>query len=208
MLADPGLIETLLTAPTDTVSAALPLFPPTAAVIVALPDAPATTMPPDDTAPIDGSELDHAIVCPVIVFPDPSFTVAESCSLSPEMRLTTLGETETLLMAPAETMSAAEPLAPVVLAVIVVVPACDAVTTPPDDTVPTEVFELDQLTGSPVSTFPEASLMVVESCWVLPAASPTDPGVMASVLAAPALTVIDAVALFPSAVPVMVEVPT
>lgn len=62
MLAEPGLIETLFTEPTETVSAAVPLLPPAAAVMVAPPDCPAVTMPPDDTAPTDGSELDHAIV--------------------------------------------------------------------------------------------------------------------------------------------------
>lgn len=140
--------------------------------------------------------------------PDPSFARAESCCLPPETRLNELGETVTLLMAPAETINVAEPLLPLVVAVIVTEPACEAVTRPVEDTVPMEVLELDQETGSPETTFPEPSLIVAESCWVLPAASPSDPGVTATVATEPAPTCIVALALFPSDVAVIVALPT
>lgn len=80
-----------------------------------------------------------------MTFPDPSFTVAENCCLPPATRLALPGETETLLIAPAETMSVALPLLPPVDAVIVAVPECEAVTRPLDDTVPMVLLELDQL---------------------------------------------------------------
>lgn len=79
MLAEPGVISTLLTAPAETDRLALPLLPPAAAVIVAVPACPAVTVPSDDTAPTDASELDHAIVCPLRTLPDPSLAVADSC---------------------------------------------------------------------------------------------------------------------------------
>lgn len=111
-------------------------------------------------------------------------------------------------MAPADTINVAEPLLPLDAAVIVTEPACDAVTRPLEETVPMEVLELDHEIGIPVTTFPAPSLSVAESCCVLPAARPSDPGVIATVATEPAPTFIDAVALFPSDVAVIVAPPT
>jgi hypothetical protein len=55
------------------------------------------------------------------------------------------------------------------MAVRVAVPATNAVTTPDDDTVATDVAEEDQVTVRPVSTFPEASRRVAVAVVVRPA---------------------------------------
>lgn len=143
----------------------------------------------------------------MITLPEPSFTVAESCCVAPEERLRLAGDTTTLLIAPADTISVALPLFPFDAAVIVALPAWEAVTRPLDDTVPTDELELDQLTGRSLSTFPVPSLIVADSCCVLPAARPRDPGVTDTLAAAPATMVMVAVAFLPSAVAVRVALP-
>jgi len=61
-LADAGETETALTVPAETVSAALALAPPAAAVMFAFPECMAVTRPVDETVAMELLELDHATV--------------------------------------------------------------------------------------------------------------------------------------------------
>src|SRR5256885_14479414 len=83
------------------------------------------------------------------------------------------------------TMSAAVPLWPSLVAVMVVDPAATPVTPPLALTVATLVLPLDHVTVRPVSTLPAASLSVAVSCTVLPASTLAGGGVTVTVATGP-----------------------
>ena len=99
------------------------------------------------------------------------------------------------------------PLFPSLVAVIVVLPAATAVTTPCADTVATAVFELDHVTARPFNTLPTASLSVAVSCVVCPTDIESGLGVTVTVATAACETVMVAVPFFPSDVAVIVAEP-
>ena len=101
------------------------------------------------------------------------------------------GLTLTELTAPAVTLSDEEPFAPPAAAVIVALPAVFAVTRPLEDTVATEVLELDHATLS-LSELPDASVSLAESCCVPPSARLIDDGETAIPATAPAETTTEA----------------
>lgn len=98
-----------------------------------------------------------------------SLTTADSGVVPPLDTDVVPGDTETLVTTGAITVMAAVPVCPSLVAVIVTgPPTATAVTIPPDDTVATPLFEVDQLTTRPVSVVPAASRNVAESCTVAP----------------------------------------
>lgn len=70
----------------------------------------------------------------------------------------------TLPTAEVEIVTAAVPLLPSLVAVIVVVPAATAVSFPSESMVATVLSELDHVTGRPVRTLPFASRAVAIIC--------------------------------------------
>jgi hypothetical protein len=108
----------------------------------------------------------------------------------------------------AVTVTAAVPLFPSLVAVIVAVPCAFPVTSP-DPLTPATVLALElQVTVRPVSAFPAESRGVAVSCTVAPTATLAVPGLTATVATGTRLTVTVAVPLFPSLVAVMVTLPT
>jgi len=105
------------------------------------------------------------------------------------------------------TVRVALPATPLAAAVIVASPARCAETSPLEDTVPIELFEVDQVTACVGSVLPAASVRVADSCWVAPTARLKEPGAIAMFFSAPGATTIVPVAVFPSAVAVIVAVP-
>jgi hypothetical protein len=107
------------------------------------------------------------------------------------------------------TVTDAVPLLPSLVAVIVAEPAATPVTTPLDDTVAIPVLELAHVTGRPESTAPFASSVVAVSCTVCPTLTL---GVDGETLTdatgtVTAVTLTEAVPLFPSLVAVIVAEP-
>jgi hypothetical protein len=107
------------------------------------------------------------------------------------------------------TVTEAVPLFPSLVAVIVAEPAATPVTTPLDDTVAIPVFELAHVTVRPESTAPFASYVVAVSCTVCPTLTL---GVEGETLTeatgtVTAVTLTEAVPLFPSLVAVIVAEP-
>ena len=119
------------------------------------------------------------------------------------------GATVTVATGGGVTVTLAVPLFPSLVAVIVAEPAATPVTTPLDDTVAIPVLELDYVTARPVSTLLFASYAVAVSCTVCPTVTL---GVAGETLtdatgASTAVTVAEAVPLFPSLVAVIVAEP-
>lgn len=100
------------------------------------------------------------------------------------------------------------PFTPATVAVIVELPGWLPVTTPLEETVATPVLELDHDADCEASGLSAASESETLSCCVPPATRPIDPGVTDTWLTAPAVTRIEADALFPSALAVIVTLPT
>jgi len=165
-LTEPGATVTLLTAPGAIEIDAVPLAPPAAAVIVALPECTAVTSPLAETVATAALELDQATAWPVITFPLASVSVAVSCCVSPVTRLDADGEMLTFCMVPALTAAVAAPVTPLDDAVIVELPECMPFTRPLDETVATPVLELAHEIAVAVTGLPAASVSETLSCCV------------------------------------------
>src|SRR5439155_13297291 len=132
-LADVGLTATDATGTLDTVTAAVPLFPSLAAVIVAAPALTPVTIPLADTVATPLLPLDQVTVRPVSGLPLASFGVAASCTACPTDTLADAGLTltdATGAAGAAATVTAALPLLPSRVAVIAATPAARPVTRP------------------------------------------------------------------------------
>ena len=107
------------------------------------------------------------------------------------------------------TVIAAVPLLPSLVAVTVAEPAATPVTTPLDETVAIPVLELDHVTARPESTAPFASYAVAVSCAVCPTLTLAVAGetLTDATGTVTAVTLTEAVPLFPSLVAVMVAEP-
>jgi hypothetical protein len=68
----------------------------------------------------------------------------------------------------AATVTAADPVCPSLVAIMLALPTATPVTTPPEVTVATAVLSEDQDTDLPARTFPAASFVVAVACVVLP----------------------------------------
>src|SRR5919198_174677 len=106
-----------------------------------------------------------------------------------------------------DTVIAAVPLCPSLVAVIVAVPAATPETRPPPLTIATARLLLDQETVRPVSTLPAESFVVAVSCAVWPTNRPAEAGLSVTEATGTTLTVIAAVPLLPSLVAVIVAEP-
>jgi hypothetical protein len=106
-----------------------------------------------------------------------------------------------------DTVIAAAPFLPSLVAVIVTEPAATAVTNPVADTVATPVALLDHVTTRPLSVLPAESLVVAVSWSVLPISRLPDDGVTVTEFTGMSVTVIVAAAVLPSLVAVIVAEP-
>jgi hypothetical protein len=182
-----------------TVTLAVPDFPSLVAVIVALPAATAVASPVPDTVAAAVLLDAHVIVRPVSVFPDASFSVAVNCCVPPACSDADAGDSVTVATG-ACTVMLDVPVFPSLVAVMVAVPAATAVTRPELDVVATLLLLVDHVTVRPVSTFPDASLSVTESCCVFPTARLADVGLTVTVATGACVTVIEAESFSPSLV--------
>jgi hypothetical protein len=108
----------------------------------------------------------------------------------------------------ADTVIAAVPLCPSLVAVIVAWPAATPVASPVEFTVVTAGLLVAQVTVRPVSTFPAASLVVAVSCTVTPTSTVAGATVTDATGTGGAVTATAAVPFFPSDVAVIVAEPT
>src|SRR5207245_2032131 len=141
-----------------TLIAADALCPSLVAAIVAAPAATPVTSPAADTVATAGFELVHATARPVSTLPAASLGVAVSCTVLPTYTFAVVGLTTTEATGTLDTVTAAVPLCPSLVAVIVAAPTATPVTSPVADTVAIAAFELAQLITRPLSTLPAASL--------------------------------------------------
>src|SRR5437867_644751 len=107
-----------------------------------------------------------------------------------------------------DTVTAAVPLCPSLVAVIVAAPTAPPVTSPVADTVAIAAFELAQLTTRPLSGLPLASFGVAVSCLVPPPYRLGAVGLTVTDATGTFATVTLAVPLCPSLVAVIVAAPT
>jgi|SRR5947209_5335271 len=149
-------------------TAALPLFPSLVAVTVADPAATPVTSPLTLTLATAPLLVDHMMVRPVSGLPLASLGVAVSCTVPPTKMVGAAGATVTDATGVVVMVTAAEPLLPSLVAVIVAEPAAFPVTSPLELTDATALLLEDQVTTRPVSGLPLASLGVAVSCTVWP----------------------------------------
>src|SRR5437899_2256885 len=208
MLGAVGLTVTDATGTIATVTLAVPLCPSLVAVIVADPTATPVTSPAADTVAIAVFELVHATPRPVSTFPAASFGVALSCVVAPTKTFAVAGLTVTEVTGTLDTLTAAVPLCPSLVAVIVTAPTAPPVTSPAADTVAIATFELVQLITRPLSMLPTASLRIAVSCTVPPTYMLGAVGLTVTDATGTIATVTLAVPLCPSLVAVIVADPT
>jgi hypothetical protein len=101
----------------------------------------------------------------------------------------------------------AEPLRPLLVAMMLASPRPTPVTTPAGDTLATPVLLDDHVTAGSVTVFPDASLRVVDA-WILNPMESPGCGSVTITSETFARTVTVALPLFPSLVAVMVALPT
>src|SRR5436309_2540846 len=202
-----GLTVTDATGTIATVTLAVPLFPSLVAVIVAAPAATPVTRPAADTVAIAVFELVQPTPRPLSTLPAASFGVALSCVVAPTKTFAVAGLTVTEATGTLDTVTAAVPLCPSLVAVIVAAPAATPVTSPVEDTVATAGVPDAQVTDRPESTLPAASFRVVVSCTVAPTSTTAVAGLTVTDATGTIATVTLAVPLFPSLVAVIVADP-
>ena len=151
-----------------TVTAALPLCPSLVAVTVTDPPAFAVTSPFPFTVATTVLLLTHVTTRPVSGVPLASCGVAVSCPVWPAVRLRLAGVTLTVATGTVVTVTAALPLCPSLVAVIVADPSAFAVTSPLPLIVATTVSLLAQVTGRQGRAYPAESRGVAVSCLVCP----------------------------------------
>jgi hypothetical protein len=208
MLADTGLTVTVATGTAFTATMAVPLFPSLVAVIVADPTATPLTNPLADSVATPAALVVQVTTRPPRTLPAESLVVAVSCTVPPITRLGAAGLTVTVATGASVTETAAVPLFPSLVAVIVADPAPTPVTKPLADTVATPAALVVHVSARPVSTFPAESFGVAVSWVVPPTRMPADAGLTVTVATGTALTVTAAVPLLPSLVAVIVADPT
>jgi hypothetical protein len=185
---------------------AVPVFPPDAAVIVAVPGNSPVTTPDCDTAAVSGLSVDHVTGALATVAPFTSRTVAASVVVNATLTDAEEGVTITLPTGGAVTVTLTVPTFPSLVAVTFVVPAPTAVMSPVCETVATFAFPVCQVTGR-WSGFPCPSRGVAVTCWVPPIVRLTVCGETPTVATGTAVTVTVAVPVLPSLAAVIVAVP-
>ena len=176
MFATLGATATEATGTLDTVTVAVPVWPSLAAVMVAVPSATPLTRPAPSTVATAPSLVVHVTVRPERGFPFTSLRVAPSCTVAPIYTLAGLGLTVTEATARLVTVTAAVPLCPSLVAVMVADPTATPLTRPLGDTVAIALLLVVHVTVRPESTFPTASFATAVSCRVEPTDKPTETG--------------------------------
>src|SRR3989441_822454 len=194
-----GLIPTDATGTFATPIAADALFPSLVAVIVVVPAATPVTRPAAETVAMAGLELAHVTARPTSTFPAASLGVVVSCTAPPTYTFAAAGLTTTEATGTVDTVTAAVPLWPSLVAVIVVDPTARPVTSPLADTVATAPLPVVQVTVRPVNTFPFASLTKAPSCSVEPTETLADAGLTATEATETVVTASSAVPMMPLA---------
>src|SRR5713101_582099 len=208
MLAVAGLTVTDATGTFVTVMPAVPVALSHAAVTITVPAASAVTSPDPFTVATPPLLVAHVTGRPVKTLPFASFGVAVNCTFCPTIIVAVAGLTVTEATGTLFTVTAAVPLLPSLLAVIVAAPAATPVTSPPPFTVAIPEALLDQAIARPVKGLPLASLGVALSCTVPPGWTLADAGLTDTDATGTSVPVIAAVPLFPSLVAVTVADPT
>ena len=209
MLAVGGATATVATGMGVTVMAAVPLFPSLVAVTVTGPPAPLpVTSPFASTLATAALPLCQVIVRPVSGLPTASCGVALSCTVAPTTMLAVGGATATVATGMGVTVTAAVPLFPSLVAVMVTgPPTAFPVTTPFESTVAIVASPVVQATVRPVSGLPPESRGVAASGTVAPTTMLAVGGVTATVATGMGVTVTAAEPLLPSLVAVTVTGP-
>src|SRR5437588_622316 len=207
MLAVAGATETDATGTRFTITAALPVLPSLVAVIVTAPPTTPVTSPPADTVATVGALDAHVTERPVSTLPAASLVVAASCTRVPTSTVAVTGVIATAATGTGATVTAAVPLWPSLVAVIVAAPTATPVTRPLVETVATALLLVVQVTVRPVSGVPLASLGVAASCTAPPTYMFGAAGKTVIAATGRFATVTVAVPLFPSLVAVIVAGP-
>jgi hypothetical protein len=138
-------------------------------IVTGPPTATLVTSPAAETLAIAGFDEAQVTTRPRRVLPSASFSAVASCLDSPRRIDVVFGLTTTVATGAAVTVTAAAPLTPPLVAVIVTgPPGATPDTNPPVVTVATDVFALLQVTVWPARVVPLASLRVAASCLVAP----------------------------------------
>src|SRR6266702_3080567 len=138
----------------------VPFFPSLVAVIAAEPVATPVTTPLLLTVATAGTLVDHVTVRPLSRLPAESFGVAVNWTVAPTRIVAELGATVTEATGTGATVTAAVPLFPPAVAVMVAEPAVLPVTSPLALTVATAVTLLAHITDVPISGLPAESFGV------------------------------------------------
>src|SRR5438034_676583 len=178
IVADPGVTPTDATGTGAglTVITAAPLFPSDAAVIVAEPGATPVTSPLAFTFATDRLLLDQPIARPDSGLPFASLGVAANCTVCPACTVADAGVTATDATGTLATATAAVPVLPSEVAVIIAEPTATAVARPLAVTGATAALLLAQVTTRPANGLPPVSCGVAASWTVWPTCSATDAG--------------------------------
>src|SRR5690606_15493825 len=196
-----------------TVTAAVPDTPSDVAVTVTLPFFSAIALPCASMLSTAASLDFHTTVLPVSVVPSEAFKVAVNCWTPPVTSVTLAGETVTFATGWVVlfTVTAADPLFPSDVAVIVAVPSATAITFPVPSTVATAALLVVHETVRPVSTVPSDARVSAVSVPVSPGFRSSVAGCTTTVATGTGdgvCTVTVAVPVTPSAVARTVAVPT
>src|SRR5207244_817286 len=198
----PGLLTGAVT-----VLAAVPATPSLVAVIVAVPAATPVTRPVAKTVATVLLLVVQVTVRPVRTLPAASLVPAASCIVCPTVRLTAAGLTVTEATGTLVTVTAAVPLCPSLVAVIVAEPAATPVPRPLADTVATAALLVAQVTARPLRAVPFASFGVAVNWVVAPTVTPAAVGLIVTEATGTLVTVMADVPLCPSLVAVIVAEP-
>jgi hypothetical protein len=192
-----------------TVTVALPDFPSLVAVMLAVPTAiPATT--PDALTVATAGLLELQVIDrPVRIFPLASFVVAVACVVPTAVIELAARPTVTVATGAVVTVIEDVPVFPSLVAVIVVLPAPAAVTSPLASTVAAALLEELQVMVRPLRMLLFASLVTAVNCCVgeMPSTRAADPGFTVTVATGADVTVSNELSVLPSAVATMLAVP-
>jgi len=191
----------------ETVTVAAALCPPLVAVIEAEPAATPVTKPLALTVATAALLVAHVTARPLRAVPFESFGVAVNWVVAPTVRLAAAGLTVTDATGTFVTVTAAVPLCPSLVAVIVAEPAAAPVTKPLAETVAAAALLVAQVTTRPLRAVPFASFGVAVNWVVAPTVTPTAVGLTVTEATGTLVTVMADVPLCPSLVAVIVAEP-
>ena len=205
LLANVTLTE--FTGTSVTVSVVLFATPSLVAVMLVVPAVCVVTKPLAFTVATAVFDDDHTIVRPVSTLLPTSRSTALACVVAPATTLVAVSDTVTEFTGTTVTVNRAKFVAPSLVAMMVAVPLANVVTNPLAFTVATAVFDYDQTTGRPVTTFLLASRSTALACDVAPTTTLVAVSETATLATGASVTVNVATPDFVSLVAVMLVVP-